>query len=571
MKIFLKEFETVLDARIVERGNEYFSDGAVKGLRRIKDDEWAASVEGTEKYKVQITLKAEEIIYYSCSCPYDLGPVCKHVVAVLYELREQKDDQGQQSKKSKDSSISRQPKKSRESLEEILSRLSRSSLNTLLLEYANRELEFADYIFAKHALHASVSNKEQYRQIIRSSIEAVQDRYGLIGYWETAKAVDGANMVLNKAQEFIDHKDPQKVLPIYQCVLEEMVPLLQSADDSNGTIGDVIRQAFEGLSLCAEFVKDKTFREKFLNYLFEEFEHKRYDDWSGWKWDFLELAAQTVETPSEQARLFEKLEQVKRRKSNNDWSSHYDEEKRLRIKLIVVERLKTEKDVENFISQHLEFSSMRERAIERAFDRKDFMKVKQLAKDGIALDEKQKIGGLIHGWTASLLEVARAQRDIPEIKEHSLTLFLKKGELDYYKIYKKCFSQMEWKYEQEKFIEKIRKFDENHNDLLTQFFIQEKRWSDLLAVVQEKASAYKLEIYHKYLASRFPKELSDLYEQVIVKELVPLVGRNHYRRVAQFLRRMKKLNAEDRVKKLIEDLAIKYKNRPALLEEMMQV
>jgi len=333
-------------------------------------------------------------------------------------------------------------------------------------------------------LHSPLFNKEQYRKIIKSSIHAVEDRNGLIGYWQASRAVDGANMVLNKAQEFIDHKDPQKALPIYQCVLEEMVPLLQSADDSNGTIGDVIGQAFAGLSLCVGLAKDETFREKFLNYLFEEFEHKRYDGWSNWKWDFLELAAQTVETPSEQKRLFEKFEQMKRRNSNKDWSSRYDEERILRIKLIVVERLKNEKDVENFISQHLEFPSMRERAIERAFDQKDFMKVKQLAKDGIALDEKQKIGGLIHGWTASLLEAARAQRNIPEIKEYSLTLFLKKGELDYYKIYKKCFSQMEWKQEQERLVEIIKKIDKNH---IGSRRIRNKRLSGIKSLAKGKS------------------------------------------------------------------------------------
>ena len=150
-------------------------------------------------------------------------------------------------------------------------------------------------------------------------------------------------------------------------------------------------------------------------------------------------------------------------------------------------------------------------------------------------------------------------------------LFLKTGELDCYRIYKKYFSQVEWKQEQESLIETIKKFDKNHNDLLTQFFIQEERWNDLLFFVQQKASAHKLEIYQKHLAPRFPKELADIYEQVIVKELAPLVGRKHYRRVAQFLRQMKRLDAQDRVKKLIEDLAAKYKNRPALLEEMLQV
>src|SRR3989338_2117840 len=90
MKISLQKFESAIDERIINRGSEYFSDGAVHGLKQIKDDVWVASVEGTEKYKVKIALKGDEVVDHSCSCPYDLGPVCKHVVAVFYELRARK-------------------------------------------------------------------------------------------------------------------------------------------------------------------------------------------------------------------------------------------------------------------------------------------------------------------------------------------------------------------------------------------------------------------------------------------------------------------------------------------------
>lgn len=50
-----------------------------------------AVVEGTERYKVSIQLdKDGAVLSHSCTCPYDWGDVCKHEVAVLFYLREQR-------------------------------------------------------------------------------------------------------------------------------------------------------------------------------------------------------------------------------------------------------------------------------------------------------------------------------------------------------------------------------------------------------------------------------------------------------------------------------------------------
>ena len=207
-----------------------------------------------------------------------------------------------------------------------------------------------------------------------------------------------------------------------------------------------------------------------------------------------------------------------------------------------------------------------------AFERKNFALVKQLARDGMVLDEKQKIGKfLINGWTGWLLQVAQAEGNIPEIKEYALTLFLKNGEFDYYRLYKKCFAKSEWSQEADRIIGLLKKSDEDSRGTLAQIFIQEERWNDLLAFVQQDVNAYTLDAYKGHLASRFPKELAAMYEKVIVEELAPLVGRNNYQRVGQFMRQMKKIGAQERVKVLVEELSIKYKNRPAFLEEMMRV
>ena len=47
MKIPLSKFETVIDPVIVGRGEEYFYNDAVSRLKKLRDGEWVALVEGT--------------------------------------------------------------------------------------------------------------------------------------------------------------------------------------------------------------------------------------------------------------------------------------------------------------------------------------------------------------------------------------------------------------------------------------------------------------------------------------------------------------------------------------------
>ena len=85
----LDNFETQLPDVIVQRGMDYYEGGNVVDLEETGDHTWTATVEGTDTYSVEITMgKGNTITDYFCDCPYD-GATCKHVVAVLFTLRDE--------------------------------------------------------------------------------------------------------------------------------------------------------------------------------------------------------------------------------------------------------------------------------------------------------------------------------------------------------------------------------------------------------------------------------------------------------------------------------------------------
>lgn len=85
----LAKFEKQINDTVLKRGKNYYEQGMVVELEETGDCFWQAEVEGTESYTVEITLgKNNAISDYSCTCPYD-GGICKHVVAVLFTIKDE--------------------------------------------------------------------------------------------------------------------------------------------------------------------------------------------------------------------------------------------------------------------------------------------------------------------------------------------------------------------------------------------------------------------------------------------------------------------------------------------------
>lgn len=66
------------------RGRSYRT--SVRKLKK-EGDTYTAKVDGSDTYKVEIT-ESSEAIYTHCTCPYDYGGICKHIVAVGLNILE---------------------------------------------------------------------------------------------------------------------------------------------------------------------------------------------------------------------------------------------------------------------------------------------------------------------------------------------------------------------------------------------------------------------------------------------------------------------------------------------------
>lgn len=101
MHIPLSEFEHRIPPTILERGLEYYEQGRVIDLRPIDKGGILAIVHGQEDHEVELKLKNQVLVSATCSCPYEHGDICKHIVAVIFAIQETEFKEGIEGSKSK--------------------------------------------------------------------------------------------------------------------------------------------------------------------------------------------------------------------------------------------------------------------------------------------------------------------------------------------------------------------------------------------------------------------------------------------------------------------------------------
>ncbi len=87
MSISIAQFEEEIHILMAERGKAYFDANQVHDLTETNEG-WSATIEGTETYHV--LLEGHDVItQWHCTCPFEHGPVCKHIAAAFYAVQNQ--------------------------------------------------------------------------------------------------------------------------------------------------------------------------------------------------------------------------------------------------------------------------------------------------------------------------------------------------------------------------------------------------------------------------------------------------------------------------------------------------
>ena len=146
---------------ILDRGFDYYSNGAVKIIRR-NNDIIIATVSGTYDYSVEISYKNGLMKEIYCSCPYaDDGNYCKHMAALLYTIENDTTDSDCENEEyvNKKINITSNKPSNEEKLHEIINNLDISIIRKELIGILENDNDImANFLLKYNKSKETISN-----------------------------------------------------------------------------------------------------------------------------------------------------------------------------------------------------------------------------------------------------------------------------------------------------------------------------------------------------------------------------------------------------------------------------
>jgi len=221
------------------RGQEYYHSNYVENVV-WRDGLLTAEVEGSEyePYIIQVRFDGNKIRSTDCTCPYDWGGDCKHIVAMLLYLCHRRDD------------IEQRP-----AVADLIAKLNRDQLSDLLIELSSSYPAIVDEI--ERSLPLVVPGKpapstpeltqidvnllrRQIKAELRTSIKSGYDDWGEEAFYDSdlGAALEPA---IAQAQSYIERGEPRTALVILETATNAW-------DDGIDSLDEYVRDSFEDVA-----------------------------------------------------------------------------------------------------------------------------------------------------------------------------------------------------------------------------------------------------------------------------------------------------------------------------------
>jgi Uncharacterized conserved protein len=551
----IHHFESEIDKKILARGYDYYLEGNVLEVSSQGNGEYFVQIEGSEVYEVEIKIDGNgRIVRSACDCPYDIGPVCKHEVAVYYELRDILNGEN-----NRDVLIEQAVK--HPDLKEVLNALSKAQLVKIITEITKQDIVLKNSLIFKYSQGNDAEELDKCKKLITSIVKKHRGREGFIGYREASDFVQEMMVVLEKAGET---DDPLLEVDIACLVLEEAVEAFQYADDSDGDIGWLVDEALERIN---ETIADNAeqvpeLREKLFQRLLRQSDSTIFDGWEDYRVALLVMCAQFADVSLLRDALKAKIEDALRTSEGQKYKE-YTNEALLGIWLDIIREYGTAEETEQFIADNLHYSSFREALIDQYMQENNYEGVVELALEGERQDKNY--AGLVLRWQEIRYGAYRELQFKEEQKQLAERLLFA-GKFEYYNELRQLGGEdHEALYDRLK--QKLkREAGWSAKSMYLKLIAEANDLDEMMAYVKENPAV--VEEYAGRLAGKYADEISVIYGDQIRKTARSATKRKDYQGVCGMLRRYQKTAGEVKQAGLIDELRQLYANKPAFMDEL---
>lgn len=581
--ITLNNFEVYVPYKIWQRGEEYYESGAVIDLQEISDEDWIATVQGTDDYAVEVLIENDIIASWNCDCPYE-GEICKHVVATILAIRNHNEKVFQsafsgrmkQTDRVEDAVIEEEiphQTSSNEELESLLSFLDHEELSQLVLEYASKSSAFSDFLKQRMQSNVQSETEKNFQvevcMVFNSYTSSSRSRYRRYDEPEHdwATILNKVDSFLSKAKILIKGGNYDGAISI---ALQVLRSIGEEYDDDllyNDSV-DVSSLCEEAGELIVDLVKNHTLsqeqKDDILKRLCQIAEISTYKDYGIFDVNDLVQDIMLWTEPVEKAlALIDNLLED-RKESRQLFEMVFR-------KVDLLQRMGEQQKADKTMARYLYLPEVREREIERLMGLKKYSKALTLLDEGIRIEANEYS---TNKWNEKKLEIYEKVDNKAAVIDVCQQLFISThGDLQYYKKLKELIPEIEWKKYLKSMMEKTKFCDSFSFSGSTKADIYVcERDNDSLFHMLESADYNQqtaLLQYATYLRETHSKPLLAVFNSQLKKYAESNVGRNHYEYIAKALKMMQKLKGGDEaVKQLVAEFRMVYKRRPAMMSEL---
>lgn len=568
-------------SHILERGYDYYCDGAVENIEIGRDD-IRADVVGTEDYEVEISLNDGKVTDMYCSCPYAAGGNnCKHMAAVLYEWTadimdedepEDTDNEDMDNDADAESMDLFEPavtvcdyKKKSAAVEKLVTSAERDIVQAFLVSVLAEDKKL---LLRFRNMVNKCATKEDVEDYFEQ-IDEIADRYlgrdHFINYYQAYDFMLELEEIIDKdVRRMIDNGSHISAFH----VMNHIFVLLGNVDmdDSGGETSMLAEQIYQLWLELLTKVNAQDKRKMFIWFT---------THMDGSVIDYLEEYIEQIimeefkEPEYEQDKLSFMEEMIeKAEKKDSGWSRDYAVGKWTVTYLKTLEEKNAPEDqLEEICKKYWNNSGVRRYYIDRYFEKKEYDRVLQVLDESIELDKAYR--GQVLEYIQKKKEIYRLQGNKSAYIEQLWKLVLEQsaGDLDIYKELKAQYSEKEWLIKREELFKKLPP-----NAHIDRLYKEEKLYDRLLAYVLKSSGLYAVQSYENVLKKEYPKQILSKYQGEVNKMASCTGNRKHYADLVALLRRMKRIKGgSEIVETIVEEWKIKYRNRPAMMDELSKL
>lgn len=553
-----------------ERGVDYYERGAIIQPTR-QGHTLRAECEGSqwEPYHVEVELDAQGIAHATCTCPYDWGGYCKHIVALLLTWVHEPD-----------------AFLVLEETDKLLARMSKDELIELIQEILERHPDLHTFIARPRPQpegRRTPVDPETYRKQVRHAIGRGVD-------WdEVWSLVWELRDIVRPAQEFAQAGDHANAARIYLAVVEECIEKYEwvyDKGDLSGFIGECLEALVESMRQADV---DPATRQGWRRRLFELWQA---DDWDLFDSVYDEMIRLYAD---EDAEFYEDWlkEKLRERRAEGPFSYHYERDGYINQLLALYDRqgrhedylaLCWEEDRDLQMAEKLVELGRVEEAIrvarEGLSEAHEYLRFARRleeigwGEEALALAErgKQRGKGFKGELLAWLAERYEQRGDLAGSLELHRRRFQERPSLEAYDQIKAIARQLgNWKTVRQALIEELE--EANRPDVLLDVHLSEGEHDEAIVLVKSGRFPYgaPLERVARAVESTHPKEAIELYKRLAQRQ-IDHGNRKAYQIAAAYLQEARRISLQigqgEQWEAYIRDLRQAYPRHWALQDEL---